>query len=76
MDILLGIWKNFHNVSVEFLCNYKKDFFSGHFLYKLENEQAYTEQICFLPFHRFWNVLRPIKWWKKRLKNVNQLDIK
>ena len=75
MDILLGILKNFRDVSVDFLCNYEKDLFSGHFVYKLENEEIYTEQIFFLPFHRFWNVLRPIKWWKRHLKNVNQLDV-
>ena len=53
MEILLGISKNFRNVSVAFLCNYKKDLFSGHFVYKLENEETYTEQVFFLPFHRF-----------------------
>ena len=53
MEILLGISKNFRNVSVAFLCNYKKDLFSGHFVYKLENEEVNTEQIFFLPFHRF-----------------------
>ena len=53
MEILLGILKNFHNVSVNFLCNYKKDLFSGHSVYKLENEEIYTEQIFFLPFDRF-----------------------
>ena len=47
------ISKNFCNVSVGFLCNYKKDLFSGHFAYKLEIEEIYTEQIFFLLFHRF-----------------------
>ena len=42
MEILLGISKNFRNVSVDFLCNYKKDLFSGHFVYKLENEEVNT----------------------------------
>ena len=53
MEILLGISKNFRNVSVAFLCNYKEDLFSGHFVYKLENEEVYIEQVFFLPFHRF-----------------------
>ena len=53
MDILLEISKNFCNVSADFLCNYKKDLIFGHFVYKLENEEIYTEQIFFLPFHRF-----------------------
>ena len=52
MDILLGISKNFRNVSVDFFCNYMKDLFSGHLVYKLENEEINTEQIFFLPFHR------------------------
>ena len=43
MDILSGILKNVCNVSADFLCNYKKDIFSGHFVYKLENEEIYTE---------------------------------
>ena len=70
METLLGISKNFRNISVDFLCNYRKDLFSRHFVYKLENEEINTEQIFFLPFHRFWNVLRPIKWWKRPLKDV------
>ena len=53
MDILLRVSKNFRNVSLDFLCKYKKDLFPGHFVYKLENEEIYTEQIFFLPFHRF-----------------------
>ena len=44
MGILWGISKIFCNVSVNFLCNYKKDFFSRHFVYNLENEEIYTEQ--------------------------------
>ena len=51
---LLGISKDFCNVSVNFLGNYKKGLFSGNFVYKLENEEIYTEQIFFLPYHRFW----------------------
>ena len=69
-------WEYRKILIVDFLCNYKEDLFSGHFVYKLENEEIYTEQIFFLPFHRLWNVLRPKKWWKRRLKNVNQLDIR
>ena len=45
MDILLRISKNFRNVSVDFLCSYKKFLFSRHFIHKLENEEIYTEQI-------------------------------
>ena len=41
--MLLGILKNVCNVSADFLCNYKKDIFFGHFVYKLENEEIYTE---------------------------------
>ena len=50
MDILLGISKNFRNVSVDFFCNYMKDLFSGHLVYKLENEEINTEQIFFYHF--------------------------
>ena len=53
MEILLGMLKNFCNVSVDFLCNYKNDLFSGHSVHKLENKEIYTEQIFFLPFHMF-----------------------
>ena len=76
MDMLLRILKNFRNFTVNFLRNYKKELFSGHFVYKLENEEIYSEQIFFLPFHRFRNVLRPIKWWKRCFENVNQLDVR
>ena len=46
----MGISKNFLNVSVDFLCNYKKNFFPGHFEYKLENQKMYTEKYSFYHF--------------------------
>ena len=72
----IGNIEEFSQCFCRFLRNYKKDLFSEHLLYKLENEETYSEQIFFLPFHRFCNVLRPIKWWKRCLRNVNQLDIR
>ena len=43
METLLGISKNFRNIAVDFLCNYRKDLFSRHFVHKLENEEIDTE---------------------------------
>ena len=43
----MGIPNNFCNVSVDLLCNYKNDLFSGRFVYKLETEEIYTELILF-----------------------------